>query len=158
MKLSRMAAALIVTGLVSTALAAGTGVAAAAAGPVLNGPEQGFAAVGSTVAISGTAPVGTAKSSSHLTQIPVHINGPATQTATRDAGYHLTGQAIPYTVVKFHLHAKGTAPNDYNMVRTSNVQSNGNWAFKIASDTDYRIFAISGANLTVTPKYLLQDR
>jgi hypothetical protein len=208
MKLSRMAAALIVTGLVSTAMAAGTGVAAAAAGPVLNGPEQGFATVGSTVAISGTAPigstvdiwfhkrtpryytqiytkrrsltvgsdgtfstsyvanddyryfaqVGTAKSSTHLTQVPVQINGPATQTAIRDAGYHLTGLAIPNTVVKFHLHAKGTRANDYNMVRTSNVHSDGKWTFKIASNTDYRIFAISAANNTVTPRYLLQDR
>ncbi len=196
------------TGLACAALVAGTGGAAAAAGPVLNGPAQGFAPVGSTVSISGTAPVGStvdiwfhkrtprydpqiytkrrsltvgadgtfsttyvanddyryfaqvgsAKSSAHLTQVPVQINGPATQTAIRDAGYHLTGQAVPYTVVKFHLHAKGFPANDYNMVRTTNVQSDGKWTWKIASNTDYRIFAISAANNTVTPSYLLQDR
>ncbi len=207
MKLSRIAAALTVTGLACAALVAGTGVATAATGPVLNGPAQGLATVGTTVTISGTAPVGStveiwfhkrtprydpqvytkrrslivgadgtfstsyvanddyryfaqvgaAKSSNHLTQIPVHINGPARQTAVRDAGYHLTGQAIPNTLVKFHLHSKGTAPGVYNMVRTANVRSDGTWSFGIASNTDYRVFAISGANNTFTPSYLLQD-
>jgi hypothetical protein len=197
-----------VTGLACATLVAGTGVAAAAAGPVLNGPEQGLATVGSTVTISGTAPVGStvdiwfhkrtprynpqvytkrrslmvgadgtfstsyvanddyryyaqvgsAKSSNHLTQVPVQINGPTTQTAVRDAGYHLSGQAIPNTVVKFHLHSKGTAPGVYNMVRTANVRSDGTWSFGIASNTDYRVFAISGANNTVTGRFLLQKR
>jgi hypothetical protein len=58
MKLLRTAAALTVTGLACATLVAGTGVAAAAAGPVLNGPQRGLAAEGSAVTISGTAPVG----------------------------------------------------------------------------------------------------
>jgi hypothetical protein len=208
MKLSRTAAGLTVTGLACAALVAGTGVASAAAGPVLNGPQSGFAAPESTVAISGTAPVGStveiwfhkrtprydqqvytkrrsltvgadgtfstsyvadddyryyaqvgsAKSSNHLTQIPVKINGPTTQTAVRDAGYHLSGQAVPYTVVKLHLHAKGTPANDYSITRPVSVKNDGTWSYGIPSDTDYRLFGISSANNTVTGHYLLQKR
>jgi hypothetical protein len=209
MKLSRIAAALTAMGLASAAIVAGAGVATAApAAPVLYGPQLGYTTPGSTVGISGTAPVGstveiwfhkrtprgytqlytkrrsltvgadgtfstsyvanddyryfaqvgTAKSATDLTQIPVHIDGPATRMSTRYGGYHLTGLAIPYTVVKLHLHAKGTPANDYSITRPVSVQANGKWSFAIASDTDYRLFGISGGNLTVTPTYLLQER
>jgi hypothetical protein len=218
MKLLRTAAALTVTGLACATLVAGTGVAAAAAGPVLNGPQRGLAAEGSAVTISGTAPVGSTvdiwfhrrnphlgpqvyvkrrslpvgadgrfrttyvakddyryyaqvgsvKSSVHLTRVPVQITmtqvpvwtimtqvpGRIRRSATATPT-GLSGRAIPYTVVKLHLHAKGTAPGVYNIVRTANVLSDGIWGFRMPSDTDYRVFAISGANNTSTRSYFL---
>jgi hypothetical protein len=94
------------------------------------------------------------KSGTNLTQVPVQIDGPRTRSATRDEGYHLTGLSIPHTIVKFHLHAKGTPVDDF-MTRTANVQANGSWAFGYPSHTDYQVFAISSANNTFTPSYLL---
>jgi hypothetical protein len=101
------------------------------------------------------AEVDNQKSGVNLTQVPVQIDGPQTRSATRDEGYHLTGLSIPYTVVKLHLHAKGT-PADAFMTRTANVHADGTWAFGYPSHTDYRVFAISSANNTFTPSYLLQ--
>ncbi len=202
MKLSRLAASLTVTALVSAALVAGTGTARADGAPVLNGPQLGLATSGSTVGITGSAASGVTveiwfhkrgipgytmrrsllvagdgsfstsyvanddyryyaeldgqKSGTNLTQVPVQIDGPRTRSATRDEGYHLTGLSIPHTIVKFHLHAKGTPADDF-MTRTANVQANGTWAFGYPSHTDYRIFAISSANNTFTPSYLLLE-
>jgi hypothetical protein len=104
------------------------------------------------------AQVGTAKSAVNLTKIPVHINQPRTQTSTPTGGYHFTGVAIPYTVVKLHLHAKGTPADDYSITRAADVLANGTWSFAIPSKTDYRMFAISEPNNTVTPTYLMQER
>ena len=104
------------------------------------------------------AEVNGVKSNIVLAKIPVRIAGPLTQTATPNQGYHLAGVADPSTVVRLHLHAKGTAATDYSITRTANVSAKGVWTFKIASDTDYRIFAISFANSTVTVPYLLQQR
>jgi hypothetical protein len=208
MKFSRTAVGLNVAGLACAALVAGTGAATAAAAPVLNGPQLGFTTPGSTVGISGTAPVGstveiwfhkrtpiggtqlytkrrsltvgadgtfttsyvanddyryyakvgTAKSAINLTKIPVRIDGPRTRASTRLQGYHLTGVAVPTIVVRLHLHAKGTPADDYSITRTVNVESNGTWSFKIASNTDYRVIALSPANDTSTTSYLLQER
>ena len=104
------------------------------------------------------AEVNGVKSKIVLAKIPIRIAGPLTRTATPNEGYHLTGVADPSTVVRLHLHAKGTPATDYSITRTANVSAKGVWTFKIASDTDYRIFAISFANSTVTVPYLLQER
>ena len=55
--------------------------------------------------------------------------------------YPLTGTALPGSTVFLHFHKRGTAPDDFSLVRSTASDASGRWKHRYLADTDYEIYA-----------------
>jgi hypothetical protein len=93
------------------------------------------------------AAVGSATSAPILMLIRPVVNGPVNNPVKAGALYYITGSSIPATTITMHFHRPGGAANDYSVLRTVTVGSNGLWekpivpaagdlAFYVTSDVE----------------------
>jgi uncharacterized protein YkwD len=100
---------------------------------------------------------GSARSSPVLVQVAPVIAGGASHVVRKGSTYTIAGSAIPGAVVTISFHKAGTASNDYSILRTVRVGSDGTWSRPYLASVDYRFFA-SLSNGQVTSSVLVQAR
>jgi len=76
---------------------------------------------------------------------PPLILGGNVQRPLYGSTFVIRGTAPAGDVVLLHFHKRGTATNDYSMVRSVTTNSSGSWSRSILANTDYRYYATDGS-------------
>jgi hypothetical protein len=103
------------------------------------------------------ATCGSAQSPGILVQIAPTISGGSSHVVRTGSTYTISGTGIPGATLTVHFHKAGTATNDYSLLRTVSVASNGSWSRPYVASMDYRFYA-SLPNGQVSPVVLVQAR
>jgi hypothetical protein len=100
---------------------------------------------------------GTTQSGSVLVQIAPAISGANPRTVPRNSTCTVSGTGIPGATLTVHFHKASTATNDYSILRTVTVASNGTWTRSYLASVDYRLYA-SLPNGQISTNLLVQAR
>ena len=86
------------------------------------------------------------------------LDGPLSRVVPVNQRYTLTGAALPGGTVFLHFHRRGTAADDYSIVRSVVADASGAWQRPYLADTDYRLYTsrAAGPDTSDGPRYLLQ--